>query len=445
LGHVDEVVTDLFNRLDKRVTPIPTILAKTFRSLNKVDKVSYRVFSESYSPLKELAATLRRDDITEERWITILQNLQDEDIEWRATWLVPDEILYRCRNFDWVPLLGTWGAVRYAPLLVLRQYRSRQFITITQGLAQGEFSYKGDNYKKKIREIKRVNDNILGPSQEDVRLMEEYLQVVPSEIEIIKQDFEKKNSELGKRVEQLEEEKMHWKLDVDKKFQETQKRNEALEKSLLESRNEKGKLKARVAELKNSLHHYRNRNSTMELRTSLSKIEEMKRRVEKLEVALQNCEMQIEFLEASEEQVADYLQTLVVKSDMLSVKYKLESDRGQELASLLRKIKVLSIRAKPTQAKTKDMDQRLERLEQFQREMQDQLQTQMQEQLVKIQQGLMDDNELEFFEYNEGSEAMSRNWGINIIYKEAIEGGTLLDICPYELRSELNNWTAEEI
>ncbi|MBA0787319.1 hypothetical protein Gotri_025891 [Gossypium trilobum] len=35
------------------------------------------------------------------------------------------KILYRCGNFDWVPLLGIWGAVGYAPFLVLRQYRSR--------------------------------------------------------------------------------------------------------------------------------------------------------------------------------------------------------------------------------------------------------------------------------------------------------------------------------
>ncbi|MFQ6656119.1 hypothetical protein Gotur_026368 [Gossypium turneri] len=31
-----------------------------------------------------------------------------------------NEILYRCGNFDWVPLLRIWGAVGYAPLLVLR-------------------------------------------------------------------------------------------------------------------------------------------------------------------------------------------------------------------------------------------------------------------------------------------------------------------------------------
>ncbi|MBA0881641.1 hypothetical protein Goshw_013390, partial [Gossypium schwendimanii] len=141
LGHVNEVATDLFDRLDRRVTPILAIMAETFRSLNacqkagegrfigsahlllawfhshfwKVDKVSYRVFCENYSPLKELAATARRDDISKEKCMAILQNLQEEDIEWRAPWLLPDEILYLCRDFDWVPLLEIWGAIGYAP------------------------------------------------------------------------------------------------------------------------------------------------------------------------------------------------------------------------------------------------------------------------------------------------------------------------------------------
>ncbi|MBA0664745.1 hypothetical protein Goklo_004703, partial [Gossypium klotzschianum] len=107
LGHVDEAVTNLFDRLDKRVTQVPTILAETFRSLNacrregkgrfigcvqlllawfhnhfwKVDKVSYRIFSENYSPLKEIVATPRRDDILEEKWAAILQNLEEEGVE----------------------------------------------------------------------------------------------------------------------------------------------------------------------------------------------------------------------------------------------------------------------------------------------------------------------------------------------------------------------------
>ncbi|MBA0819167.1 hypothetical protein Gohar_022252 [Gossypium harknessii] len=34
LGHIDEVVSNIFDRFDKRVTPVPTILAETFRSLS---------------------------------------------------------------------------------------------------------------------------------------------------------------------------------------------------------------------------------------------------------------------------------------------------------------------------------------------------------------------------------------------------------------------------
>ncbi|MBA0672779.1 hypothetical protein Goklo_029725, partial [Gossypium klotzschianum] len=61
--------------------------------------------------------------------------------------------MYRSGDFDWVPLLGIWGAVGYVSLLVLRQYRSMQFIPTTQGIVECEFSYKGDGYKKKIREM----------------------------------------------------------------------------------------------------------------------------------------------------------------------------------------------------------------------------------------------------------------------------------------------------
>ncbi|MBA0880099.1 hypothetical protein Goshw_012015 [Gossypium schwendimanii] len=121
LGHDDEAVNDLFDQLDKRVMLVLMILAETFSYFWKVYKVSYRVFSKNYLPLKEIVATLMRDDISEEKWVAILQNLQEEEVEWRAPWLLPDEILYQCGDFDWVPLLG----IGYAPLLVFKQYMSR--------------------------------------------------------------------------------------------------------------------------------------------------------------------------------------------------------------------------------------------------------------------------------------------------------------------------------
>ncbi|MBA0881024.1 hypothetical protein Goshw_012332 [Gossypium schwendimanii] len=71
LEHIDEAVSDLFDRLSKGVTPVPVILAETFRSLNASkrvgEKVSYRVFSDNYSPLEELVATPRRNDVSEEK------------------------------------------------------------------------------------------------------------------------------------------------------------------------------------------------------------------------------------------------------------------------------------------------------------------------------------------------------------------------------------------
>ncbi|MFQ6671523.1 hypothetical protein Gotur_036042, partial [Gossypium turneri] len=142
----------------------------------------------------------------------------------------------------------------------------------------------------------------------------------------------------------------------------------------------------------------------------------MRKRIEELEMTMQNCEIRIKYLEANESrnneqlhyfqnqvrsrdhimeeavvqirEVGDHIQTLAVQADMLSVKYELESDRGQELALLLRKIRILinleinhpTKHRYGTGAKTKDMDQRIERLEQFQKEMQDQLQQQMKEQ-----------------------------------------------------------------
>ncbi|MFQ6653034.1 hypothetical protein Gotur_024640 [Gossypium turneri] len=96
LGHIDEAVTDLFDRLDKRVSPVPVFFVETFRSLNACRRAG-EVFSEGCSPLKEIVATPRRDNISEEKWMAIFQNLQEEDIEWRAPWLLPDEILYRSR------------------------------------------------------------------------------------------------------------------------------------------------------------------------------------------------------------------------------------------------------------------------------------------------------------------------------------------------------------
>ncbi|MBA0670014.1 hypothetical protein Goklo_029768, partial [Gossypium klotzschianum] len=140
--------------------------------------------------------------------MVIFQSLQEVDIKWRALWLLSDEILW-CGDFDWVPLLRIWGAVSYAPLLVLRQYRSRQFTCRMKRLGP----MTTPEYSKLW--VRRINDNIPGPSSESSQSIEEHLRIIPSELEIIKQDFERRNAELEKKIEQMKEEKVNLRLDVD--------------------------------------------------------------------------------------------------------------------------------------------------------------------------------------------------------------------------------------
>ncbi|MBA0576958.1 hypothetical protein Golob_000095, partial [Gossypium lobatum] len=51
-----------------------------------------------------------------------------------------------------------------------------------------DLSYGSDNDRDQ-----RINDNIPVPNLETVRSLEEHLRVLPSEMEIIKQEFEKRS------------------------------------------------------------------------------------------------------------------------------------------------------------------------------------------------------------------------------------------------------------
>ncbi|XP_016716833.1 protein Spindly-like [Gossypium hirsutum] len=178
---------------------------------------------------------------------------------------------------------------------------------------------------------KKINNNIPMLSQENARPIEENLRVVPFELEIIKQDFDKRSGELGKKIEQLEEEKMQLVLDVEihkLKAEKLRKGKNKVEEDLgslktdykklcmsirtaglgktsnqwrQEIKEEKERLRVQVEELEKSLHQYHNRNSMVELRASVNKIEELKGMIEELETALRNGELQVEILEASNE------------------------------------------------------------------------------------------------------------------------------------------------
>ena len=62
-------------------------------------------------------------------------------------------VLYGYGDKMWVPLLGLWGAISYAPLLVCRQYASEQFISATHGLNLLDFTYGDLGYAAQLAKL----------------------------------------------------------------------------------------------------------------------------------------------------------------------------------------------------------------------------------------------------------------------------------------------------
>ncbi|MFQ6654738.1 hypothetical protein Gotur_025595, partial [Gossypium turneri] len=226
-----------------------------------------------------------------------------------------------------------------------------------------DFERRNTNLEKKIEQMKEEKMNLrldIDVQKLETEKLRKEKNKAEEELGSLKMDYKKLS--LSMRIAGLGKTSEQWRAEIreekdkadrwEQKFQEIQRRNEALEKNLSESQKEKGELKDRVIMLEGSLRQYRNRNSAIELKASLSKIEEMKQRIEELETALQNCENRIKHLEANENrnkeqlhyfqnqvrsrdhimeeavvqirEVADHVQALAVQADMLSMKYELE-------------------------------------------------------------------------------------------------------------------------
>ncbi|KAG8482712.1 hypothetical protein CXB51_024417 [Gossypium anomalum] len=228
LGHLEVAVFDFFERLKQGVNPIPTILAETFRSLSTCRRVGKGRFIGCAQ---------------------LLNNLRAEDVTWRAPWIRPSVLLYKCGGQDWVPLLGLWGGVGYAPLLVQRQFSSRQFIPATGGLAQFEFAFAGEGYMKRVRDIakswkeihfmelalyadtltqdydiwrkQRVSSQQI--SSTNYTVQNPFLEEMPSELEMARQEFEREKAKMSRDLSTLQEKNYQLKIEVQVERSRTEK------------------------------------------------------------------------------------------------------------------------------------------------------------------------------------------------------------------------------
>ncbi|MFQ6659527.1 hypothetical protein Gotur_028397, partial [Gossypium turneri] len=217
LGHIEVAVVDFFEKLRQGINPAPTILAETFRSLNacrkkgegrfigcaqllnvwifshfwKVERTPFYMFSKTFAPLEAHHEKDLPRDVTEQHWVSIFQNLRAEDITWRAPWIHPSVLLYKCENQDWVPLLGLWGGVGYAPLMVQKQFASRHFVPVTDGLVQSEFAFTVKS---------QLTLSI------DVVCQNPFSEEIPSELELARHEFEREKAKLLRDISSLQEE-----------------------------------------------------------------------------------------------------------------------------------------------------------------------------------------------------------------------------------------------
>ncbi|KAL4325024.1 hypothetical protein GQ457_11G002140 [Hibiscus cannabinus] len=269
LGYIDVAIFEVFNQFKYNISPVPAILAETFLSLNACRQLEggrfrgcvpllyvwikshfWKIPRETlsginftnFSPLKEFLEKTW-DEVDSTKWVEAFRNLQDHDLVWRVPWLRCRKFLYRCSDHDWLMLLGLWGAIGCAPLLVSRQFGSRQFVPYTAGLADSEFFFDTD-FKARVTKINkswkhsywiktvydskgmvtpeyvswmqtRVNDTIPLSNQSQEVPIEDRLRVFPSEADLLRIELADARAEIEKMGEKHVRDLFLKKVEVD--------------------------------------------------------------------------------------------------------------------------------------------------------------------------------------------------------------------------------------
>lgn len=134
LGHVEVSVIDFFDQVTRSINPAPSILAETFRSLNfcrrkgegrfigcaqlltiwikshfECKESKFRkLYLSASCPILEFCESEWPDYKRKEEWVARLQRLMSIEVTWRAPWMPRMQVMYKCGDKPWVPLMGPW-------------------------------------------------------------------------------------------------------------------------------------------------------------------------------------------------------------------------------------------------------------------------------------------------------------------------------------------------
>ncbi|XP_057961015.1 uncharacterized protein LOC131153018 [Malania oleifera] len=191
LRTIDRSTISFVAQVKNGANPFPGILAETFRSLNKCrskgqeqlkccvpllyvwfashlpsNQGGYRnTFSALRIPLAEFEEAQQSVQWSKANWNEKLHKLRELGLVWQAPWMNHSNMMYRCGNFSWVPLLGPWGGIAYAPLMVRRQVGASQFVPMIHELADSDFAYEIADTQNQIRKfmVAWKHVHLLGP------------------------------------------------------------------------------------------------------------------------------------------------------------------------------------------------------------------------------------------------------------------------------------------
>ncbi|MBA0845813.1 hypothetical protein Goarm_023398, partial [Gossypium armourianum] len=195
LGHIEVAVVDFFKKLRQGINPVPTILAETLRSLNSCRRKGEGIFIGCSQ---------------------LLNNLRAEDITWRAPWIRPSVLLYKCGNQDWVPLLGLWRGVGYAPLMLHKKGRDianswRKIYLMELALYVDTITVDYDIWRQR-----RVKNQLTPPT--NYAFQNPFSEEMPFELEMEKCKFERKSSaEWKEEISNIKGRMEFWKAKAKKK------------------------------------------------------------------------------------------------------------------------------------------------------------------------------------------------------------------------------------
>ena len=88
---------------------------------------------DTFVPLEEVVKKTWPMHQLREQCVDALRTLDSDKVTWKALWFSKRLALYGYEDKLWVLLVGLWGTVSDAPLLVLRQYGSEQFVPQLMG------------------------------------------------------------------------------------------------------------------------------------------------------------------------------------------------------------------------------------------------------------------------------------------------------------------------